>query len=223
MSESWKPVDGYEGVYEVSDHGNVRRVSKSRGSGGGVLALKNHTMGYLRVTLSHRNEQKQVLVHRLVCRAFNGPPSHADSPVNHIDGDRQNNRPANLEWTTPTTNNLHSRAVLGNGRKLSDENIVDIRKRYAAGSKQSDLAVEFGVSQPTIGQLVTGVTWPAVGGPITKVGRGSRRGALTDAQVRDIRARYDAGENQRELGEEYGLSGASINRIGKRIAYRAVK
>lgn len=104
--EIWRPVIGYEGWYEVSNKGQVRRVTKPlRASCGG-------NAGYSSVTLSVHGVVKRVAVHRLVAAAFLGPcpPGHQ---VNHKDTNRRNPHLENLEYNTPSENILHAYSAHG--------------------------------------------------------------------------------------------------------------
>lgn len=120
--ENWKPVVGYEGLYEVSDLGRVRRLDTvvemppsrrhpdgwTRTVRGGVLrpgkfmqTLHTH---YLSVALCREGRQKTFGVHILVCAAFHGPKPFAKAEVRHLDGDGENNTPDNLRWGTHAEN-----------------------------------------------------------------------------------------------------------------------
>jgi len=102
--EEWRAVAGYEGLYEVSDHGNVVRLLK----GGRRRQLRpGLCRGYLRVCLSKGNEQLSMHVHRLVAIAFIANPDRLPE-VNHKNGIRTWNRVENLEWTTPKENTAHA-------------------------------------------------------------------------------------------------------------------
>lgn len=105
--EIWKDIKGYEGLYQVSNLGRVRRQSK-------LLHLNTNTYGYKHVTLSKGNAQKTALVHRLVASAFIENPLGLPQ-INHKDGDKSNNAVSNLEWVTPKENNCH--AINSNLRK----------------------------------------------------------------------------------------------------------
>ena len=95
--EIWKPVDGYEGRYEISNFGRVASLHFARGSRRRVLRQSVNTWGYSQVTLSKDKRKKNVVVHRLVAQAFIDNPN--DLPqINHIDEDKSNNRADNLEW-----------------------------------------------------------------------------------------------------------------------------
>jgi hypothetical protein len=97
----WKMIKGYEGVYEVSDHGEIRRV------GGFILKMQDDTHGYLYVSLSKNSIVKNIKVHRLVAAAFLDNPTNLNV-INHLDGNKMNNSPENLEWTTTAGNNQHA-------------------------------------------------------------------------------------------------------------------
>lgn len=115
-NEAWRPVVGYEGLYEVSSKGRVKRlarVAERKGTQGDLsvaermLSLPVTPKGYLRVQLANGDSHKNYMVHRLVATAFLDNPE-AKPEVNHIDGDKANNAVANLEWTTSSENQLHA-------------------------------------------------------------------------------------------------------------------
>lgn len=111
--EIWKDVIGYEGLYQVSNFGNVKvlpRIIKNyRGS---FLAKEKIlkpciTEGYARVVLTKNGIRSTKKVHRLVASAFLGEMNHLH--VNHIDCNRSNNHIDNLEWVTHLENMRHAR------------------------------------------------------------------------------------------------------------------
>lgn len=107
MKEIWKAIKDYEGKYEVSNLGRVKSLERksrlNRKIKERILAPREHTGGYLRVQLS----RKDFYIHRLVAETFIPNPENK-SQVNHIDGNKRNNRVDNLEWNTPLENNLHA-------------------------------------------------------------------------------------------------------------------
>lgn len=113
MTEVWRPVVGFEGLYEVSDHGRVRSVERFvRGKAGvrsprvsRVLALSANTHGYLHVSLSRENKRRTAYVHGLVLQAFVGPRPEGLEAC-HQDGDKTNNAIGNLRWDTRSQNAL---------------------------------------------------------------------------------------------------------------------
>lgn len=120
--ENWKAIKGFEGYYEVSDMGRVRRVDSEVNSGmkhnptrtvrSRVLKVHVKRNGYVTVDLSKDNKVKTVTVHRLVAEAFL-PKEEGQTQVNHINCNKQDNRVSNLEWCTPKENREHAR---DNGR-----------------------------------------------------------------------------------------------------------
>lgn len=90
--EEWKEIPGYEGLYEVSNMGNVRNVRRNK-----LLKLSKTTNGYIRVSLCKNGIKTGLTVHRLVAEAFIPNPYNLPE-VNHRDEDKTNNRVDNLEF-----------------------------------------------------------------------------------------------------------------------------
>lgn len=101
---------GYEGLYLVSETGEVSRLAPARGTRSGlVLRQCVDGRGYACVGLRKLGKQaRRVKVHRLVCEAFNAPPPAARPYVNHKDGVKLNNRADNLEWVSAAENAAHA-------------------------------------------------------------------------------------------------------------------
>ena len=174
VMEEWRAIDGYEGLFEVSNLGNVRSIDKHDRNGrfweGKTLSKNVVSSGYLRVVLCANNNSKHVYVHRLVADAFIPNPD-SKPQVNHKDGNKQNNIVETLEWVTHGENIKHSFDVLGrprpkgcrgwkNPRRLfSDEQVRairnDPRSNYA-------IAKELGVNDETIRLMRVGKTYKHV-------------------------------------------------------------
>ena len=114
MEEIWKPIVGYEDLYEISSFGNVRSLdkyvncknnSKRLIKGKVISQFINH--GYKIVDLTKNGQRKHCRVHRLVAQAFI-PNYDNKEDVNHIDGNKTNNRIENLEWCTRQENIIHA-------------------------------------------------------------------------------------------------------------------
>ncbi len=109
LEETWKPVLGYEGLYEVSDLGRVRNLTfRNRNVAVPRIRLLRpcaHVDGYLVVDLSRNNKRKRMFVHRLVLMSFVGPCPDQHQ-VAHGNGNRLDNRLSNLRWATQRENNL---------------------------------------------------------------------------------------------------------------------
>jgi hypothetical protein len=108
-----RPVVGYEGLYEVSNEGEVFRVARGpHTSIGKKLKLTKKRNGYLQVGLRKNGIQTIHLVHRLVAEAFNPNPDNLPQ-VNHLNGIKTDNRDINLEWCNLSRNLLHAYQELG--------------------------------------------------------------------------------------------------------------
>lgn len=106
MQEIWKDIVGYEGLYQVSDCGNVRSLNWNR-SGKTRLLKPFNQGGYLRIGFRTNKRLRNYLVHVLVAQAF-VPNPHNKPEVNHKDGNKINNHPSNLEWVTRKENVHHA-------------------------------------------------------------------------------------------------------------------
>ena len=109
----WKQVVGYEGLYEVSDTGEVKSLHRNI-----ILKPQANRYGYLMVTLSKNGVTKGVTIHGLVAKAFIDNPQGFPE-VNHKDEDKTNNCVSNLEWCTHRENLRHGTAARRIGDKLS--------------------------------------------------------------------------------------------------------
>ena len=102
--EYWKPVVGYEGLYEVSSFGRVRNVRTNR-----VLSPIVDRDGYLKVHLSKNGHPRKTFIHVIVSKAFIPNPNNYPC-INHKDENKLNNCVENLEWCTVAYNNAYSKS-----------------------------------------------------------------------------------------------------------------
>ena len=156
MEEIWKDLPGYEGFYQVSSLGRVKRVARMAKRSNGrlypvselILTQHKSKKGYMRATI-HRNikdnKYRYYNVQRMVATAFIPNPDNLPE-VNHKDEDKTNNRVENLEWCTSEYNLYYgtglkrkneniSKALTG--RKFSDEHRENLRKALT-GRKLSE-------------------------------------------------------------------------------------
>ena len=169
-NEEWRDIAGWEGVYQVSDTGQCRRITGGSGTCTGRI-VKPKRAGwkgqYLAFDLWRDNKSSQVYAHRAVLVAFISDPPDENSQANHRDGNKHNNCVSNLEWSTPLENQRHRYDVLGktqNGEengsnKYSNEQINRIRELYLAGYKQRRIAEMVGIDYRYINQIVHGKAW----------------------------------------------------------------
>lgn len=116
MSEIWRTLPDWEGIYEVSDSGRVRSLDRitSRGRLRGRVLSPGISNGYLTVCLSGDGRRRTAKVHTLVAETFLGPRP-ADRVVCHGNGDKTDNRLANLRYDSPSEN---VRDVVRHGRHV---------------------------------------------------------------------------------------------------------
>lgn len=169
LSEEWRAIPGLEGCFEVSSLGAVRRIAHVRLSAKGwhrhlsEKTMRQYVNGqYFKVSvpLDHG------LVHRLVAHAF--IPNPLSLPwINHLDGQKLNNRVANLEWCSTSRNQQHAYDTglkpklfgQANGRcKLTLEQVEEI-KLLRGTMTHRELAARFGISKSQLGHIFYGFSW----------------------------------------------------------------
>lgn len=126
-NEVWKDIRGYEGLYQVSNLGRVKSLSKNvkgRNYKEIIKAPSYGGKGYYRLSLCKNGKNKYFYIHRLVAQAFISNPNNYPC-VNHIDCNIYNNNFDNLEWCTYKYNNNHGKHELK--RKITSL-IVEIKK-----------------------------------------------------------------------------------------------
>lgn len=176
-NEIWKPIKGYEDEYEVSNFGRVRSLDRIQRRSNGFVEcdfrirgkvlkpyLTGSRDGYYTVTIRDKNMK----IHRLVAEAFL-PRAIDQSEVNHIDGNKHNNKATNLEWITGLENTRHAfrTGLIRTGEnvrnaKLTASDVAQIRKTYSKGDAvfgAKPLARKYGVSYTTIQRIVNQQKW----------------------------------------------------------------
>lgn len=161
--EEWRPVAGYEDLYEVSNRGRVRRKEWR------IVKPRNHGGEYQRVNLCKDGERKQIFVHRLVAEAFipnpNGYPI-----INHKDERPKNNRVENLEWCTFEHNanwGTRNERVSKNSANKAPVIAIDVKtgeKEYFDSIRSAGLAVAGkDVGGSSISEAASGIRKSAYG------------------------------------------------------------
>jgi hypothetical protein len=116
--ERWYPVTDFEGVYEVSTYGNIRRIVGGAGTkvkNGVPHIIKTHpnSKGYWLANLWRGGKRATIKVHKIVARAFHGPPPvdiAGDAEVHHVDNNKDNNRADNMEYRSAYDNMMEMQA-----------------------------------------------------------------------------------------------------------------
>ena len=135
--EIWRPIEGYEGLYEISSYGRVKSVDRydrrNQFRKGKLLKNKDNGNGYLICSLSKNGIVKNKYIHRLVAEAF---IERADGlyEVNHKDENKKNNSVDNLEWCDRKYNNTY-------GTKTEREIKSKIKKGIYLGLSQEEYKI----------------------------------------------------------------------------------
>ncbi len=170
MVEHWIAAKGFEGLYEVSSEGRVRRSAPGvKTYPGKVLKPINHPHGYLLATLVRDGKVYRRMIHRLMMQSFCDMPDNLFT--NHLNGIKADNRLENLEPTNHSANGLHAYRALGRApvvqpkgpdsysAKLKAADIEAIFSLRKDGLTQTKIAARFGVTQTTVSAVLNGKHW----------------------------------------------------------------
>jgi hypothetical protein len=167
--EIWHSIEGYEGVYQISSLGRVKRLISNRCLKERILKPNTVRDGYQAVKLCKDSLKKVFVIHRLVARAFIQNPQ-AKPFINHIDGNTSNNCISNLEWCTQSENIIHSYkrgriAQHGQDRpnaKYSDDIIREVRLKRSMGLSCHKIAEEYNMSHQYVSAISNRLVWKHV-------------------------------------------------------------
>jgi NUMOD4 motif/HNH endonuclease len=187
QNEIWKPIAGYEGLYNISNMGRVYSERSSR-----ILSPGISEDGYKRIVLSVAGVQKNYSIARTVAFAF--IPGYAPGlQVNHIDSNRTNDTPENLEWVTARENQDHACKFGACEHKvLSLDELAAVREERAQGISSLVLGEKYGISDDSIRKATADL------GVHLKP-------QVTAEQIADMRARRARGDTMISIAEALGL------------------
>lgn len=166
--EKWRDIKGYEGIYQISNKGRVKRLERIAKTTGNHI-IKEHiikpqtiTGGHLGFTACKDGAQKLMQIHRAVAMAFI-PNPNGYALVHHKDHDPKNNRAENLEWLNRSTHQSIHNAE--NKKKLTYQYTLDntlVKEWESVKEAAKELGIEVsGISNCTVGRLKTykGYRW----------------------------------------------------------------
>jgi len=167
MNEIWKEISGLEGLYEISNLGNIRAMERSMPYNkhknffmtkkGKILKIGKNRKGYAQTRLRKDGEYLNVKIHRLVANAFIPNPKNKPQ-VNHKDGNKANNAIENLEWVTNQENTDHA-VRSGYKQKKLNEYQVRVIRQLGSDMRQPIIAELFGICQQTVSEIITRKIW----------------------------------------------------------------
>jgi hypothetical protein len=174
MQEIWKDIEGYEGLYQISNYGRVKTLSRITNFGNRIKIipeiikkLSNDKDGYLITTLSKQSRKKNIKIHRIVADTFIDNPLNKPT-VNHKNGIKTDNYVSNLEWATYLENNLHGynhnlishKGINNSSSKLNESEVMEIRELYRNKKlKHRELSAMFNVSTANITNILNRKIW----------------------------------------------------------------
>lgn len=166
-NEEWKIIDGYDGLYQVSNYGNIKSFKRKGGSYGKILKPIKNTKGYLWVRLCKNKISKGYLIARLVLLNFLPYKNSDILQVNHLDGIKTNNNLSNLQWCTSSENITHAyktglKDYKGESNpcaKLSEKDILEIRFLLKRNISQKNIAQKYGVHRTIISRIKSNKIW----------------------------------------------------------------
>lgn len=167
----WLDIKGFEGLYMISNHGDVLNLNYKRSRRPGLITPSTNQLGYVSFGLTKNKKRHYFYAHRLVAEHFISKQPGFDE-VNHLDGDKTNNHYTNLEWCTRSQNVQHSydnglkstpSGTKHNRSKLSEKDVLDIRYYFDSGILTIyDLSKKYEVCKTTIYSVVKRKTYKTI-------------------------------------------------------------
>lgn len=211
MKEIWKDIPGYEGYYQASNLGRIKRLKGKYVPDERVLKPQKRPNGYLSITLSKDKSRITKSIHRIVMLAFMG---ESKLTVNHIDGDKHNNKLENLEYVTSRDNRRHvftSKIKITNIQKFENDIIND----YGKGFNLTKLIKKYHVDLRDLKKLLL-----KKGFELKEQRIGNYPKIINKKIINEIQAIYknDPEITNKEISIKTGVSITTVGRIMKELS-----
>lgn len=224
-NEEWRPVIDFDGYYEISNFGRVKRLQRSTPHFmGGVRVLKEmilkqniNSLGYIVIELTVNEKQIRTGVHRLVAFSFLKKDDDRNF-VNHKNGIKWDNTLGNLEWCTHQENEIHARETGLKKTPFGEDCVHSILTNktalevYLSNGKYKEIGEKYGIVESEVCAIKRGRRWSHV------TGQEYRRKELSDDAVIDI---FTSKNSMRSLERKYSVSLTAIKniKIGKTYSH----
>lgn len=210
MKEIWKDIPGYEGLYQASNLGQIKRLSRKYAPKEKVLKPQRRN-GYLSICLTKNKDKSTHNIHRLITKTFIG---ESDLIVNHKDGNKHNNNIENLEYCTSRDNCRHvftSKIKITNSEKYKTEIIND----YQNGVTLTHLTRKYHVDLRDLKILLL-----RNGFELNEQRTGNYSKVINEQVINKIKNIYvhDPTISNSEISQRTGLSKMTVTRILKIIS-----
>ena len=158
--EQWKPINGFDSLYEISNFGRVRSRKHFNSVLSGGVGGRN--VKYKIVSLSREGKKFSYYVHRLVAFHFIRPPVDGEE-INHVDFNPLNNHVSNLEWVTSKQNSIHSRGNMSKAKqgekhpksKMTDKQAIQIKRLRKQGKSYKEIAAAYNITTGDVANITT--------------------------------------------------------------------
>lgn len=212
LKEVWRDIDGFEGLYQVSNLGRVKSLKRAYHPTESIISQKIHLVGnYKMVIVNLWKDGKNHVhrVHRLVANAFIENPNNYGY-VNHIDSNSTNNDISNLEWCTAKQNADHGMRFgrVSERVKVSSKQCLEIAQMYDSKVPIKEIAKIYGITHRNVYKYA-------------KEGGCSKRSLLTSRRKYNIdpyelKRLFDMGYSQASIAKAYGCSNTTICNLHKK-------
>lgn len=243
--ELWRDIPGYEGYYQASSFGRIRGVDRTvKTFGGGnvllkskIIKFKKNNHPYFSIKLHKDGIGKLRSVHRFIAETWIPNPENKPQ-VNHLDGNKKNNRVDNLAWATRSENAKHAvlfglmKPLKGedvNFSKLIESDVLSIVAEYNEGKITTEsLGKKYNVDRKTISLIITGKNWKHITGidankNLTAKGENHPYTTLKDADVLDIKNSFCEGNvTAKSLALKYDVKLNLIYNIVNGVTWKHV-
>lgn len=213
LKEVWKDINGFEGMYQISNLGRVKSLVRPYHPKEQILTNRVQCPGrksrYKRVVVHLWKDGKTcpMKVHRLVAEAFIENPN-GYTMINHIDSNPLNNDISNLEWSTSLHNNRHGMRFgkMSDRVKITDEKAVEISRLYEANVPIAEIGKRYGITPRNVYAY-------AKSKGVSKSMSEARKKYRIDPY--ELKLLLDMGHSQKEIAKAYGCSQTTIRNIWK--------